>query len=81
MFCRLRLPTVDRDRLHDSRMLNESRVHPLLPEVRYLLTTGQRFHGPVFLQCNGVLRGADLAAVSEGEKKNKNVCGHTLTFM
>lgn len=67
-FC---FPAMNRHRLHDSRMIRKSAIHACFPDIRDLLASGQRAHGPVFLQCNGVLRGADLTAVVEGEQENQ----------
>ncbi len=61
-------------------MLRESLVHARFSQRGHLLAAPERPHGAVFLQGHGVLRGADLPAVVEGEKKNEDVCGHALTF-
>ena len=60
-----------RDRLDDPWVLCKPSIHAGLTRIDHLLASGQRAHRAVFLQCNGVLRGADLAAVVEGKKKDK----------
>lgn len=63
-------------RLHDPRMLCKAPIHPGLTHIGHLLAAPECPHGAVFLQGNGILRGADLPAVVESEQKNEDVCSH-----
>ena len=62
-------------------MLLEAGIHSLPPRIGHLLAAFKCPYGAVFLQGNGVLRGADLTAVVESEQKDENVCSHADTFI
>ena len=76
-----RLPAMNCHRLHYPRMLCKPSIHACFPDIGHLLTAFECPHRAVFLQRYGVLRGADLTAVVEGEQKNEDVCGHADTFI